>query len=138
LNGRIIYNLYELASLHRRIGHELFHADGRSRVSQLRFRGSRNCRSVAVIRGIARKETDKLGDFWMDTTRCLLWVLLPICLVGSLVFVSQGVIQNLRPYTTVELGEPQTVQVTGADGKTTAQTVMQQIIARPSGVPRSD
>jgi potassium-transporting ATPase potassium-binding subunit len=86
--------------------------------------------AIAVIRGIARKETDKLGNFWVDTTRCLLWVLLPICLVGSLVFVSQGVIQNLKPYTTVELIEPQTVQVTGADGKTTAQTVTQQIIAQ--------
>jgi potassium-transporting ATPase potassium-binding subunit len=86
--------------------------------------------AVAVIRGIARKETDKLGNFWVDTTRCLLWVLLPICLVGSLVFVSQGVIQNLKPYTTVELIEPQTVQVTGADGKTTTQTVTQQIIAQ--------
>jgi K+-transporting ATPase ATPase A chain len=86
--------------------------------------------AVAVIRGIARKETDKLGNFWVDATRCLLWVLLPICLVGSLVFVSQGVIQNLRPYTTVELIEPQTVQVTGSDGKTTTQTVMQQVIAQ--------
>jgi potassium-transporting ATPase potassium-binding subunit len=86
--------------------------------------------AVAVIRGIARKETDKLGNFWVDTTRCLLWVLLPVCLVGSLVFVSQGVIQNLKPYTTVELIEPQTLQVTGADGKTTAQTVTQQIIAQ--------
>ena len=86
--------------------------------------------AVAVIRGIARKETDKLGNFWVDTTRCLLWVLLPICLVGSLVFVSQGVIQNLKPYTTVELIEPQTVQITGADGKTTAQTVTQQVIAQ--------
>lgn len=86
--------------------------------------------AIAVIRGIARKETDKLGNFWVDTTRCLLWVLLPICLVGSLVFVSQGVIQNLKPYTTVELTEPQTVQVTGADGKTTTQTVTQQIIAQ--------
>jgi potassium-transporting ATPase potassium-binding subunit len=86
--------------------------------------------AVAVIRGIARKETDKLGNFWVDTTRCLLWVLLPTCLVGSLVFVSQGVIQNLKPYTTVELIEPQTVQVTGADGKTTTQTVTQQVIAQ--------
>ena len=75
--------------------------------------------AIVVIRGIARKETDKLGNFWVDTTRCLLWVLLPICLVGSLVLVSQGVVQNLKPYTTVELTEPQTVQVTGADGKTT-------------------
>jgi K+-transporting ATPase ATPase A chain len=86
--------------------------------------------AVAVIRGIARKETDKLGNFWVDTTRCLLWVLLPICLVGSLVFVSQGVIQNLKPYTTVELIEPQTVQGTGADGKATTQTVTQQVIAQ--------
>jgi K+-transporting ATPase ATPase A chain len=86
--------------------------------------------AVAVVRGIARKETDKLGNFWVDTTRCLLWVLLPVCLVGSLVFVSQGVIQNLKPYTTVELIEPQTVQVTGADGKTTTQTVTQQVIAQ--------
>jgi K+-transporting ATPase ATPase A chain len=86
--------------------------------------------AIAVIRGIARKETDKLGNFWVDTTRCLLWVLLPICVVGSLVFVSQGVVQNLKPYTTVQLIEPQTVQVTGADGKVTTQAVTQQVIAQ--------
>ena len=86
--------------------------------------------AVAVIRGIARKETDKLGNFWVDTTRCLLWVLLPICLVGSLIFVSQGAIQNLKPYTTAELVVPQNVQVTGADGKTTTQHVTQQVIAQ--------
>jgi K+-transporting ATPase ATPase A chain len=86
--------------------------------------------AIAVIRGIARKETDKLGNFWVDTTRCLLWVLLPICVVGSLVFVSQGVVQNLKPNTTVQLVEPQTVQVTGTDGKVTTQTVTQQVIAQ--------
>jgi potassium-transporting ATPase potassium-binding subunit len=86
--------------------------------------------AVAVIRGIARKETNKLGNFWVDTTRSLLWVLLPICLIGSLFFVSQGVIQNLRPYTTVDLIEPQTVQTTGAEGKVTTQTVTQQVIAQ--------
>jgi K+-transporting ATPase ATPase A chain len=86
--------------------------------------------AIVVIRGIARKETDKLGNFWVDTTRCLLWVLLPICVVGSLVFVSQGVVQNLKPYTTVRLIEPHTVQVTGTDGKTTTQTVTQQVIAQ--------
>jgi len=83
-----------------------------------------------IIRGLARKETDKLGNFWVDMTRCLLWVLLPLCLVGSLVLVSQGVVQNLKPYTTVELTEPQTVQVTGADGKTSTQVVSQQVIAQ--------
>jgi len=86
--------------------------------------------AIVVIRGIARKETDKLGNFWVDTTRCLLWVLLPICLVGSLIFVSQGVVQNLKPYTKVQLVESQTVQVTGADGKTTSQRVTEQLIAQ--------
>jgi len=86
--------------------------------------------AIVVIRGISRKETDKLGNFWVDTTRCLLWVLLPICVVGSLVFVSQGVVQNLKPYTTVDLVQPYTTQVTGPDGKTTAQTVTQQVIAQ--------
>lgn len=86
--------------------------------------------AIVVIRGIARKETDKLGNFWVDTTRCLLWILLPVCVLGSLVLVSQGVVQNLKPYTTVQLIEPQSVQVTGADGKTTTQTVTQQVIAQ--------
>jgi K+-transporting ATPase ATPase A chain len=86
--------------------------------------------ALVIIRGLARKETEKLGNFWVDMTRCLLWVLLPLCLVGSLALVSQGVVQNLRPYTTVELTEPQSVQVTGADGKTSTQVVSQQVIAQ--------
>ncbi len=86
--------------------------------------------AIVIIRGIARKETDKLGNFWVDMTRCMLWVLLPVCLVGSLVLVSQGVVQNLKPYTAVQLVEPQTVQVTGADGKTSTQVVREQVIAQ--------
>jgi len=86
--------------------------------------------AIAVIRGIARKETDKLGNFWVDTTRCLLWVLLPVCLAGSLILVSEGVVQNLKPYATVDLIQPYTAQVTGSDGKTTTQTVTQQVIAQ--------
>src|SRR6516165_5415 len=86
--------------------------------------------AIVVIRGIARKETDKLGNFWVDTTRCLLWVLLPVCIVGSLFLVSQGVVQNLKPYTTVELIQPHQAQVTSSDGKTTTQTVTQQVIAQ--------
>ncbi len=61
---------------------------------------------------------------------CLLWVLLPVCLVGSLALVSQGVVQNLKSYTIADLTDPQTVQVTGADGKTTLQRVTQQVIAQ--------
>jgi K+-transporting ATPase ATPase A chain len=86
--------------------------------------------AIVVIRGISRRETDKIGNFWVDMTRCLLWVLAPLCLVLALVLVSQGVIQNLKPYTTAELTEPQTVQITGADGKTTTQTVTEQVIAQ--------
>ena len=86
--------------------------------------------AIVVIRGVARKETDKLGNFWVDTTRCLLWVLLPFCLVGALVLVSQGVVQNLKPYTTAELMQPYTAQIAGSDGKTTTQTVTRQIIAQ--------
>ncbi|HSC44795.1 MAG TPA: potassium-transporting ATPase subunit KdpA [Candidatus Acidoferrum sp.] len=86
--------------------------------------------AIAVIRGIARKETDKLGNFWVDTTRCLLWVLLPVCVAGSLFLVSQGVVQNFKPYSTVELIQPYAAQVTGADGRTTMQTIAQQVIAQ--------
>src|SRR5258708_15818213 len=86
--------------------------------------------AIVVIRRIARKETEKLGNFWVDTTRCLLWVLLPVCLAGSLVLVSQGVVQNLKPYTTVDLVQPYTAQVPGPNGKTTTQTVTQQTIAQ--------
>jgi K+-transporting ATPase ATPase A chain len=57
--------------------------------------------AIAFIRGIAQKEKDSLGNFWVDLVRCTLWLLLPFCLVGSLVLVSQGVVQNLRPYDKV-------------------------------------
>jgi K+-transporting ATPase ATPase A chain len=86
--------------------------------------------AIAVIRGIARRERETIGNFWVDFTRCTLWVLLPICLVVSLIFVSQGVIQNFRPYDTAKLVNPQTVSQTGADGKTTTQTVTDQVIAQ--------
>lgn len=63
--------------------------------------------AVALIRGIARRESDTIGNFWVDLTRAILWVLLPLCLLLSVVLVSQGVVQNLKPYSTVKLLEPQ-------------------------------
>src|ERR1700704_5353378 len=57
--------------------------------------------AIAFIRGIAQKEKDTIGNFWVDLVRCTLWVLLPFCLVGALALVSQGVVQNLRPYDKV-------------------------------------
>ena len=86
--------------------------------------------AIAVVRGIARRESKTIGNFWVDTTRCFLWVLLPICLLVALVFVSQGMIQNLKPYDTAKLVNPQTVQTTGSDGKTSTQTVTDQVIAQ--------
>jgi len=85
--------------------------------------------AIAVIRGVSRHESKTIGNFWVDLTRCFLWVLLPVALIGSLVLVSQGAIQNLKSYTTVQLVEPQTVQTQGADGKPVTQTVTQQTIA---------
>lgn len=84
--------------------------------------------AIALIRGVARREMKTIGNFWVDMTRGLLWILLPLALVGSLVLVSQGVIQNLKPYVTAQLTQPQKVTTTGADGKTTTQLVAAQTI----------
>lgn len=54
--------------------------------------------AIAFIRGIARRQMETIGNFWVDLVRSSLWVLLPFCIVGALVLVSQGVVQNLRPY----------------------------------------
>ncbi len=54
---------------------------------------------VAFIRGFARQQTAKLGNFWVDVTRSLLWILLPLSLLGSLVLVWQGVPMNWHHYT---------------------------------------
>jgi K+-transporting ATPase ATPase A chain len=94
--------------------------------------------AVAFIRGIARREVKTIGNFWVDMVRATLWVLAPICFVGALVLVSQGVVQNLKPYDTVKLVDPyQTPQlgsdgkpVNGPDGKPLMQTMTQQVIAQ--------
>jgi K+-transporting ATPase ATPase A chain len=86
--------------------------------------------AMAFIRGIARREMKTLGNFWVDLTRGTLWILLPISTVFALALVSQGVIQNLKPYTTATLVEPQHVTTTGADGKSTTTTVTTQTIAQ--------
>ncbi len=73
--------------------------------------------AIAFIRGIARRQMETIGNFWVDLVRACLWVLLPVCIVGALLLVSQGVVQNLKPYDTVKLVEPQQVQHMNADGK---------------------
>jgi K+-transporting ATPase ATPase A chain len=94
--------------------------------------------AIVFIRGVARRQMQTIGNFWVDLVRCNLWVLLPMCLIGALVLVSQGVIQNLKPYDTVKLVEPMQVQKVAADGKPVMdargapvmETVTQQTIAQ--------
>jgi K+-transporting ATPase ATPase A chain len=86
--------------------------------------------AVAFIRGIAQQEKDSLGNLWVDLVRASLWVLLPISIAGALFLVSQGVVQNFKPYDTVALIDPQTVTAT-ADGKSqTHATITTQTIAQ--------
>src|ERR1700730_2851201 len=73
--------------------------------------------AIAFIRGIARREMETIGNFWVDMVRSCLWVLLPFCIVGSLALVSQGVVQNLKAYDTVKLIEPQHVPKVDTNGK---------------------
>jgi K+-transporting ATPase ATPase A chain len=86
--------------------------------------------AIAFIRGIARREMKTLGNVWVDLTRGTLWVLLPISTMFALVLVSQGVVQNLKPYDTAKLIESQSVTATGTDGKTSTTTVSTQTIAQ--------
>jgi K+-transporting ATPase ATPase A chain len=94
--------------------------------------------AVAFIRGIARREKDTLGNFWVDMTRATLWILLPLCTLYALFLVQQGVIQNFKPYTTVKIVELQQVPkveqdgkpVNGPDGKPVMDTVTDQTIAQ--------
>jgi K+-transporting ATPase ATPase A chain len=57
--------------------------------------------SVALIRGFARRESTTVGNFWVDATRSILYVQLPLAIVVALFLISQGVIQNFNPYTLV-------------------------------------
>src|SRR5258705_2486736 len=82
--------------------------------------------AIAFIRGIARREMQTIGNFWVDMVRSMLWVLLPICILVALLLVSQGVIQNLRPYDTAQLVEKQTIEVDKKDAS-------DNVITNPDG-----
>ena len=59
--------------------------------------------AIAFVRGIARKESETIGNFWVDFLRANLYVLLPFCLIGAMLLVSQGVVQNFNAYDSVAL-----------------------------------
>ena len=76
---------------------------------------------VALIRGIVRHTADTIGNFWVDLTRSVLYILLPLSLVLAVVLVSQGVVQTFSEYQTVRLLQP----ASDANGN----TVLDQILA---------
>src|SRR5262245_36624953 len=67
--------------------------------------------AAALVRGIARHSAQTLGNFWVDLVRTTYYLLLPICLVFAVFLVSQGMIQNFKPYTKAKLVEPQKISV---------------------------
>jgi len=81
--------------------------------------------AMAFIRGISRSETDKLGNFWTDLVRGTLYVLLPLSFILAIFFVSQGVIQNFKPYETIQTleGTEQTI----AHGATASQLAIKML-----------
>jgi K+-transporting ATPase ATPase A chain len=76
---------------------------------------------IALIRGIIRHNANTVGSFWVDLTRGVLYILLPLSLILSLALISQGVVQTFREYQTVAMLQP----VKDANG----QTIIQQILA---------
>ncbi|PWT81344.1 MAG: potassium-transporting ATPase subunit KdpA [Acidobacteria bacterium] len=98
--------------------------------------------AAALVRAIARQSAKTIGNFWVDLVRVTYYLLLPICLVFAVFLVSQGMIENFKPYTKATLVEPMKVQVekknakgetiNGPDGKaiTEEQTVTEQNIVQ--------
>jgi potassium-transporting ATPase potassium-binding subunit len=81
--------------------------------------------AVALIRGFARHETDKIGNFWVDLTRTTLYVLIPISVVAALVLVSQGSIQNFHAYTAAKTVEGATQTI--AQGPVASQVAIKML-----------
>ena len=73
--------------------------------------------AAALVRGIARHSAKTIGNFWVDLVRITYYLLLPICLVFAVFLVSQGMIQNFKPYTTAKLVEPMKIAVAKTDDK---------------------
>src|SRR5660397_55977 len=64
------------------------------------------CIAIALIRGFTRHTSQTIGNFWQDMTKSVLYILLPISIIAALLLVSQGVIQDLDPYTNSSLIQP--------------------------------
>ena len=71
--------------------------------------------AAALVRGISRRTAQTIGNFWVDVTRITYYLLVPVCLVFALVLVSQGMIQNFKPYTVAKTFEPYIIQASKTD-----------------------
>lgn len=80
---------------------------------------------VALVRGFVRHSASTIGNFWVDTTRGILYILLPLSICLALLLVSQGVVQTFAPYATAQLLEP----ITDGDSPITTQSINTQTIA---------
>jgi len=81
--------------------------------------------AIAVMRGLVRTNTNAIGNFWVDMTRTILYVLVPIAVVGSLIFVWQGVPQNFSSYIDVKTVDGATQTITG--GPMASQEVIKDL-----------
>ena len=81
--------------------------------------------AIAVIRGFAQRNANGIGNFWADMVRCTLYILLPLSLIGALLFIAMGVPQNFDPYTIVTTleGGKQTI----AQGPVASQEIIKQL-----------
>jgi len=98
--------------------------------------------AAALVRGIARHAARTIGNFWVDLVRTTYYLLLPICLIFAVLLMSQGMIQNFKPYTRAKLLEPMTISVAKVDAGNKAvldkdgkpvmeqQVVSEQVIAQ--------
>ena len=81
--------------------------------------------AIALVRGFARQQIKTIGNFWVDLTRAVLYLFLPLSLVGALFLCSQGVIQNLHPYTKVTTVEGATQTI--AQGPVASQEAIKMV-----------
>jgi hypothetical protein len=97
-HGRQLHHQHQLAELRRRIDHVVSLADGGAGQPEFLFRrgGHRHCRGAGARHRAHCADT--VGNFWVDLVRITYYLLLPICLVFAIFLISQGMIQNFKPY----------------------------------------
>jgi K+-transporting ATPase ATPase A chain len=88
--------------------------------------------AAALVRAVARHSAKTIGNFWVDLVRTTYYLLLPICIVFAVFLISQGMIQNFKPYTKARLTESYTIQVQKTDDKgNTVTTNIQLVLSMP-------